>query len=59
MPISLNRATIYAALDEIHDGDLAHYDVRCPRCRKMNRVSAKQLRRVAPGWKRDRDEDTE
>jgi phage FluMu protein Com len=55
MPISLSQATIYAALDEIHDNDLTHYDVRCPRCRKVNRVSADQLRRAAPNWKRERD----
>jgi len=56
MPIALSQETIYAALDQIHDESLTHYDVRCPRCRKTNRISADQLKRAAPGWKREREE---
>ena len=59
MPIALSKDTIYAALDYTTDEDLSHYDVRCPRCRKTNRVSIKQLKQAAPGWKRDREEKAE
>ena len=56
MPIAMSKDAIYAALDVITDENLSRYDVRCPKCRKVNRVSRKQLLRAAPHWKRDRDE---
>jgi phage FluMu protein Com len=57
MPIALGRDAIFAALDIVTDEDLTHYDVRCPKCRKTNRVSQKQLLKGAPTWKRDREEE--
>ena len=59
MPIAMSRDSIYAALDTVMDENLTRYDVKCPKCRKTNRVSKKQLRRAAPLWKRDREETTE
>lgn len=56
MPISLGRDAIFAALDIVTDEDMTHYDVRCPKCRKTNRVSRKQLLNAAPTWKRDRED---
>ncbi|MBU0510119.1 MAG: hypothetical protein KJ638_00255 [Chloroflexi bacterium] len=56
MPIAMSKDAIYAALDVIMDENLNRYDVHCPKCRKVNRVSRKQLLRAAPHWKRDRDE---
>ena len=56
MPIALSKDFIYTALDQITDEDLTHYDVHCPKCRKMNRVSKNQLSRMAPRWTRDREE---
>ena len=56
MPIALNKEVIYAALDLLTDENLNRYDVRCPKCRKTNRVSYNQLKRAAPYWKRDREE---
>jgi phage FluMu protein Com len=56
MPIALSREAIFTALDVVTDENLPHYDVRCPKCRKTNRISQKQLRRAAPTWKRDREE---
>ena len=56
MPIALGRDAIYAALDLVHDENLTHYDVRCPKCRKTNRVSREQLENAAPGWTREREE---
>ncbi len=56
MPISLSKDAIYAALDVVTDENLTHYDVRCPKCRKINRVSHNQLRRAGPNWEREREE---
>ena len=56
MPISLGRDAVNGALDYVTDEDLTHYDVRCPKCRKVNRISVKQLHQAAPTWKRERDE---
>ncbi len=55
-PITMTRDELYAALDEVHDNKLTRYDVRCPKCRKTNRVGKKQLRQLAPLWRRDREE---
>jgi hypothetical protein len=55
MPIALGRDAIFGALDIVTDEDLTHYDVRCPKCRKTNRVSRQQLVNAAPGWTRDRE----
>jgi phage FluMu protein Com len=51
-PFSLSRETIYAALEEIEEEQLSHFDVPCPHCRRVNRVSPKDLRRVAPEWRK-------
>ena len=59
MPIALSQEALYAALDQITDEGLSHYDIRCPRCRKTNRVSADQIKRAAPGWQREREEQAE
>jgi phage FluMu protein Com len=56
MPIALGRDAIFSALDLVMDENLTHFDVKCPKCRKTNRVSKKQLLQAAPTWKRDRDE---
>ena len=56
MPIAISKEEIYSALDVISDENLTRYDVRCPKCRKTNRVSAKQLKRAAPKWKRERED---
>jgi len=55
MPIAMSRDAIYAALDYVTDEELTHYDIRCPRCRKVNRVSVKQLHQSAPNWERERE----
>ena len=56
MPIDLSKDFVYAALDVVTDEDLTYYDVRCPKCRKTNRVSKQQLLHAAPAWTRDRED---
>ena len=48
MPIALGREFVKEALETIIKEDLAHYYVRCPKCRTTNRVSRKQLQRMSP-----------
>ena len=52
-PFSLNRETIYNALDEIEENQLNHANVPCPYCRRTNRVSPRDLKRAAPDWKKN------
>lgn len=50
-PFAINKEAVYAALDEIHNENLSHYNVYCPHCRRANRLSAQELKRSAPNWK--------
>jgi phage FluMu protein Com len=50
-PFGLNKEFIYAALEQIAAENLTHYDAPCPHCRRVNRVSSKELKRAAPNWK--------
>ena len=49
-PYSLNKEMILAALDEVYNENLTHYNAPCPHCRRMNRISPKELKRSAPDW---------
>jgi phage FluMu protein Com len=51
-PFALGKEEIYSALDLVSTDGLHHYDAHCPHCRRVNRVSPKELRRGAPGWKK-------
>jgi phage FluMu protein Com len=50
-PYGLNKEVIHAALDQMEADNLNHYDAPCPHCRRVNRVSRKELQRAAPDWK--------
>jgi Zn finger protein HypA/HybF involved in hydrogenase expression len=50
IPFTLSKEVIHSALDTLHAENLKHYDVRCPNCRKMNRISQQRLMRAAPDW---------
>lgn len=55
MPISVGKAMVEQALDIIHEDDLEHYNISCPKCKKNNRVSKEQLLHAAPGWEYSSD----
>jgi len=50
-PLNISRKQAEAALDWMHTEGKAYYEVRCPKCRKMNKVSREVLARAAPTWK--------
>jgi phage FluMu protein Com len=50
-PFAIQRDAVYAALDLTAAENLSHYDASCPHCRRVNRVSVKELQRAAPDWK--------
>ena len=50
-PFAMNKESVHAALDQMNAEDLTHYDAPCPHCRRVNRVSRKELQRAAPDWK--------
>ena len=56
MPINISKDVVYAALDHVTENNLHHYDIRCPKCRKVNRVSREQLLHAAPNWEKERAE---
>jgi phage FluMu protein Com len=53
---AIKKDEIVFALEALEESGGNHYDVRCPRCRHMNRVSIEQLRKAAP---RPETEETE
>ena len=59
MPINITRDMVHAALDYLEEENLPHYDIRCPKCRKVNRISREQLMHAAPTWKKERAEEKE
>ena len=52
-PFALNKEAVNAALDHVYSENLSHYNAQCPHCRRVNRVSKKQLLRASPGWSPD------
>ena len=51
MPITVGQAMVHQALNIMQEDDLVHFDFRCPKCKKTNRVSHEQLLHSAPVWK--------
>jgi phage FluMu protein Com len=51
-PFALGKEAIHAALDEISEQDLNHYNAYCPHCRRANRLSPEELKRAAPEWQK-------
>lgn len=49
-PFTVSRDVVHAALNIMEEDDLVHYDLRCPKCKKANRVSREQLEHAAPAW---------
>ncbi len=45
---AVKRDEITFALEALEESGGSHHDVRCPRCRHMNRISIEQLRRASP-----------
>jgi len=50
MPITIGRQVASQALNIMQEDSLVHFDFRCPKCKKTNKVSQEQLLRAAPGW---------
>jgi RNase P subunit RPR2 len=50
-PFALGKEQVIEALNYLAAEKLQHYNVNCPHCRRMMRVSRKELLRSAPDWK--------
>ncbi len=55
-PYALRKENVYEALEQLKSERLSHYDIPCPHCRRVNRVSQQELLRSAPEWKRSQKE---
>jgi transposase-like protein len=51
-PFGLDKDVVHAALDQLSNENLVHYNVHCPHCGKSNQVSRIELQRAAPDWKK-------
>ncbi len=56
IPFSVSKDVVHAALDTMAEKKWDHYDLRCPQCKKVTRVSQEQLLHSAPNWKPKADE---
>ncbi|MBN2554426.1 MAG: hypothetical protein JXA97_00680 [Anaerolineales bacterium] len=45
---SVKKEELAFALETLEESGDAHYDVPCPKCRRMNKISIEQLRRAVP-----------
>jgi hypothetical protein len=58
-PYALSKNEVEAALDQLEQEHLGHYNSSCPHCRKVNRVSHDELLRAAPDRARHAKEEQE
>jgi phage FluMu protein Com len=45
---AIGNEVIAAAVESLEASGGAHYDARCPRCKRANNVSMEQLKRALP-----------
>lgn len=45
---AIGKDEIAAAVESLEASGGAHYDARCPRCKRANNVSLEQLKRALP-----------
>jgi phage FluMu protein Com len=50
-PFAIGKQEIHTALDIMASQNLNHYDAPCPHCRRVNRISFRELERSMPDWK--------
>jgi len=49
-PFTIGREESIAALYKLHKENLTHYDARCPRCGRVNKIPRERLEVSTPGW---------
>lgn len=55
---SLNHEAVQAALDSLEPGE-TYYAAECPQCRRVNKVTIKQLKRALPRQEREKKDEAE
>jgi hypothetical protein len=50
---ALSREEALSALHALEVESLQHYDARCPRCKKANRVAKDRLEKAYPNWQEE------
>ena len=56
MPFTVSQEVVHSAIDTMTEKNWDHYDLRCPQCKKVNRVSQEQLLHAAPTWEHKAEE---
>lgn len=50
-PYALSQEAVHAALTQIHEEKLHHFNAHCPHCGKSSQIAFDALKRAAPNWK--------
>ena len=54
-PFAVGKEAVHYALDTMTAEGLQHYDVKCPHCRRVNRVAREALLRTVPDRSPEKD----
>ena len=49
-PFSLSRSEMLAAIINMNEKNMNHYDAHCPRCRRANSISRQRMELFYPNW---------
>jgi len=58
-PFAFAKEAVIAALEELEQHKLHHYNAVCPHCGRTNRVSQTELKRAAPQWRASTSSETD
>jgi phage FluMu protein Com len=50
-PFAISKAEVIASLERMTADEMTHLDLKCPHCRRVNRVSKDELLHSVPTWK--------
>jgi phage FluMu protein Com len=49
-PFTLARTEMLAAIVQMTEKNMNHYDAHCPRCRRANSISRQRMELFFPNW---------
>jgi hypothetical protein len=55
-PFTVGRVELLAALQQMNDENMNHYDAHCPRCRRANSIARQRMEMAMPNWRQALEE---